>query len=171
MLDTLDKKINSTKDGAYKPLKELLKWIDNANVGYIMQDEKTGKIFYPVIADMLYFELKTIAYIKEPFIEALWSRYYEILNSEKSKEIFNRLDETDKRAVIYLVNCKTIGKQRHYLASLFSRELKIEYKHIKKLIEHLFYPVPKNAKLPNEPMKEPPEPIINPLRYSFKIAS
>ena len=172
LLQTIQTKINSiSSDGRPRQLEELIKRIDNANVGYIMQDEKTGKIFYPIIADMFIFELRTIAYIKEPIIEALWSRYYEILNSEKSKEIFSRLDETDKRAVMYLIEYKTTGKQRHYLASLFSKELKIEYTHIKKLIEHLFYTVPKNAKLPNRPINTPLKPFIKPLTYSFKIVS
>lgn len=172
LLYTLELKINSiSHDGRARQLEELIKRIDEANAGYIMQEGKTGKIFYPVIADMFIFELQTMKIIQEPFILALWERYRQIMQSEKSKEMFERLQEDEKRAVKYLLSCKTRGKQRHYLASLFSKELKIAYSGIKKLIEHLFYQTPKNAKLPKEPMKKLPEPITNPLQFSYPLVA
>lgn len=172
LLRTLQTKINSISiDGRPRQLEELIKRIDNANAGYIMQDEKTGKIFYPVIADMFIFELNTIEYIikNEPIILPLAKNIYSI---KRKVEVLNELNNDKlKKAICYQAECSTDKRKKHYLASLFSKELKIEYKHIKKLIEHLFYQVANNAKLPNKPMNHLPEPFIEPLRYSFKIAS
>ena len=171
-MHNLEQKINCISyDGRARQLQELLNRIDEAKAGYIMQEEKTGKNFYPIIADMLIFELRTLEITQEPFIQALWDSYRQIIKSKKSKEMFERLQEEEKRAVRYLLFCKTRGKQRHYIASLFSKELKIAYNGVKKLIEHLFYQTPKNAKLPKEPMKTLPKPIFNPLQFSHSLAA
>ena len=165
MLQILYTKINSVSgDNRPRQLEELLKRIDEANVGIIKRDRETGKIFYPVIADMLLFELKTMEYVETylPILKPLANNIFEIKRNLNSLDIIN---DEGKKAIFYRAKCNSTKKQKHYLASLFSKELKIDYRHIKKLIEHLFYQVPNNAKLPHEPMDALPEPLIDPLQH------
>jgi len=149
-------------------LKQMIKLIREAKVNYIMKHKKTGKIFYPVIADLLIFDLLELDHLEKEkdFITALASIFYSIKNNSS---YYKELPEDKKRHIEFKKHLIDKMNIKHYVASLFSKELKIEYDYIRRLINYLFYWNTKDARTPKTPLNNLPQPPINPFRYSNSL--